>query len=127
MSDEVSKDKEGTQFKQIPPIDLPLNADSKANAEEKVFESFDDYDKESRKKDHQRGEKLKDILHSIVIWGVMIMGVLLIIGILVWAWHILVSDNWHWLSTVQIYDMQKIMSSALLALVVKDYSKRYLK
>ena len=116
-----------TQHKQVLEISPPMDADPRADAEKEAFDSSSDYEKESRKKEHQRGEKLRDTLHKLVVVGVIIMGVLLIFGILVWAWHVLVTDNWHWLSTEQMREIQQIMSSVLLALVVSDYAKKYLK
>lgn len=126
MNDEFNNAEEVAGNKKVRRIKPPDNKEQ-ADAEKTAFESPEGYARESKEKDHQRGEKLKDILHKLVIFGVIIIGCLLIFGIVIWAWHVLVSSNYHWLSMEQVYEIQKIMSSALLALVISDYSKRYLK
>ena len=113
--------------KEVRPIPPPTADDSIANKEQKAFESGDSYEKESRRKDFLRSENLKDILHWLVIGGVIIMGLLLISGIVIWALHVLLPVHKHWLTPEQISEIQKIMSSALLALVISDYSKKFMK
>lgn len=124
MTDQPNKDV--VERKSVPQIPLP-QTDTGQASEEKIALDDEDYVKESLKKEHHRGEKLKDILHSLVKVSVIVVGVLLICGICIWAWHLLVPVKLHWLTTQQIFDIQKIMSSALLAIVISDYAKKYLK
>ena len=119
MNDEVNK--------KVRRIDPPSDADSQADEEKAAFESPSSYEKESRENEHKRGELLKNSLHILVVSGVIIIGGLLIIGIVIWALHVLMPNSLHWLSTTQVNEIQKIMTSALLALVISDYSKKYLK
>ena len=109
------------EVKRIPP---PTGEDSIADKESTAFDA-DGYDKESKRKAHHRGEKLKDILHGFILVGVAIAAILLIFGVLCWAWHVLTPASWHWLTIEQIHEIQKIMSGALLAIVVSDYAKKY--
>lgn len=110
--------------KKVKHIEPPADDDSIADKESQAFEA-DSYDKESKRKAHQRGESLKDTLHNFVQVGVIVVACLLIIGVVIWAWHVLMPSYWHWLTIAQINEMQKIMSSALLAVVVSDYAKKY--
>ncbi len=112
--------------KEVKPILPPATEDSVANKEEKVFEVGDSYEKEFKIRDYLRAENLRNILHWLVVGGVVITGLLLISGIVIWALHVLLPVHWHWLTPEQISEIQKIMSSALLAMVISDYSKKYL-
>ena len=111
----------------ILPIESPPAGDEKSATEKRAIESTTNYEKDAREKEHQRGELLKGIVHRLVVGGIIIVGILMIAGIVIWAWHILTPTKWHWLLMEKIYEIQKIMSSALLAIVVGDYAKKYLK
>lgn len=123
MSASDEQDSSTNQVKRIPVSDV---ADSAASKEDKAFYEVDSYAEESRKQEHLRAETLRHLLHKLVIGGVMIVGALLLIGVVIWGWHVLLPMNLRWLSTDEIVEIQKIMSSALLALVISDYSRKYL-
>lgn len=111
---------------QVKHIPVPDVVDSVASKEDSAFSEVDGYAKESRRQEHLRAETLRRLLHKFVLLGVMIVGALLLVGVLVWGWHVLLPMNLRWLSIDEIVEIQKIMSSALLALVISDYSRKYL-
>ena len=117
---------DSSPHKEVRHISPPATEDSVANKEEKAFEDGDSYQKESIRQDFLRAENLKNILHWLVVGGVVITGLLLIFGIVAWGWHVLLPVHWHWLTPEQISKMQDIMSSALLTLMISDRSKKYL-
>lgn len=100
------------------PVPVPDSVNSEAQKEEERYERVQEY---------KRREAFKGQLHGLIIWGVRTIGWLLIIGVLIWAWHILAPTCWHWLSKERIFDIQSIMSSGLLALVISNYANKYLK
>lgn len=117
---------QGSSPNQVKRIPVPDVADSAASKEDSAFYEVDGYAQESRKQEYLRAETLKHLLHKFVIGGVMIVGALLLVGVLIWGWHVLTPMHWRWLSVAEIVEIQKIMSSALLALVISDYSRKYL-
>jgi len=117
------QDSSTNQVKRIPVSDV---ADSAASKEDIAFYEVDSYAEESRKQEYLRAETLKRLIHKLVMLGVMVVGVLLLVGVIFWGWHVLLPMNLCWLSTDEIVEIQKIMSSALLALVISDYSRKYL-
>ncbi len=110
--------------KAVKHIAPPPDGDAIAVKESEAFE--DNYAEESKRKAHQRAESIKDKLHICAQIALTIVAGLLIIGIIIWAWHILMPLHWQWMTMDQINETQKIMSSALLAIVVSDYAKKYL-
>ncbi len=111
--------------KKVKRILAPTGDDTIAVEEFEVFSDKNSREKESKRKAHQRGESIKDILHICAQFALTIVAGLLIIGVIIWAWHILTPLYLQWLTMDQINEIQKIMSGALLAIVVSDYAKKY--
>ncbi len=114
-----------------PPSSLETNHDDMALEETKAIE-FDTYiDQDKRRREHIRAEKIKDAFAISLQWGIYLVAVLLVTGVLVWAWHLLTPNeppyDWHWLSKDQLYEVQKVMTGSLLALVLSELTHKHLK
>lgn len=84
-----------------------------------------DYAEASKRNDHVRGEGLKTTLHWVALIMTVVIGTILISGVSTWAWHVLTPIHRHWLSPAQLSDIQQTMSSALLAVMLSNYSRKY--
>lgn len=80
---------------------------------------------ESRRKEHKRGETLKSFGHAIILILILVMAVILVSGIVVWAWHVLTTPEWHWLDKEEQWDRLKdIMSSVFFGILLSEYSRK---
>lgn len=84
-----------------------------------------DLDKEAVERDHDRQQNLKDLLLRIIKIGIIVVAVLLIVGVIIWGYHLVMPSKWRWLTEDELGEIQKLMSSALLAVLVSDYAKKY--
>lgn len=106
---------------------LPPEKDAGDTVDRAEFDAFKKgYAQVSEEKDHQRGESLKDKLHWLTHVLIVVMAALLFFGIVTWAWHVLAPASWHWLDVSQWDRLKEAMSSALVAIVVSEYSKKFL-
>jgi len=100
--------------------------DHKAIDESNAFANERDLGKESKYKDHERREDLKHSFYLLMKTFVYIGAGIFLFAALVLTWHMLATDEWHWLSNKQLTDLQKNLSSAALAILVSESAKKYL-
>jgi len=107
-------------------VPLPTNDDSIAAKELQAVDAGS-YDREVKRKEHARSERFKDVLHVCALSVLAIAAVVLFFGISVWGWHFLVPTSLRWLTHEQIDDLHRMMSSALLAVFVREFSRKFFK
>ena len=90
-----------------------------------LTQEMDADEKESRRKEHKRGETLKTWGHWIILILILVMAAILLSGIVVWAWHVLAPFKWHWLDKEEQWDRLKdIMSSVFFGILLSEYSRK---
>ena len=110
-------------FPKIPTPRLPAETpDYKAKKEFHLLEKDRDLDQERKEGDHDRNELTKHWLAWVIRAMIVVAGIALIGGIGIWAWHLL--TPWRWLTPVEISDLQKLVTSALLGMVASEYARR---
>lgn len=107
-------------------IPLPTNDDNIAAKESQAVDE-ESYDREAKQKEHTRSERFKDVLHVSALAVLAIAALILVVGIFVWAWHFLMPTPQRWLTPEQIDELHGMMSSALLAVFVREFSRKFFK
>lgn len=107
-------------------IPLPADDDNIA-AKESEAVGEEAYSRESKQKDHTRSETFKDALHVNALRLIASAAIILIAGIFIWAFHFLMPTSWRWLTPDQIDELHKMMSSALLAVFVREFTRKFFK
>ncbi len=133
--DEGSEDevavKENLAFKRVPQNLYPSSEDEGSEDEVAVKENLafkkEDLSKKAIEKDFYRKEFVKDKLLHVIITILSAFAIIVMLGLIIWAYHLLVPIPWHWLSENQIFEIQKIMSGGLLAMVFGEAVRKYLK
>ncbi|MDD9810510.1 MAG: hypothetical protein OXU71_02160 [Gammaproteobacteria bacterium] len=105
-------------------ISLPTDDDHIADKELQAVDE-ESYGREARKKEHKRTEKFKDAKHTgaLIVFGIATL--VLIVVVLVWAWHLLTPTPWRWLTSGQIDEIHRMMSSAILAVFFREYARKF--
>lgn len=116
---------EGDNLKKIPRPSPPGEGDDLAERESQALSNERDLEKEATERDHDRQQQLKDYLLAIIKIGIFVIAMLLILGVVIWGYHLITPQSWHWLTENQLVEIQKLMTSALLAIVISDYAKKY--
>jgi len=118
--------KDSASSPEVRKIPLPADGD---NIAVKELEAVDEesYDREAKRKEHTRAERFKDTLHVGALSVLAVAAVVLVAGIFVWGWHFLAPAPLRWLTPEQIDDLHRMMSSALLAVFVREFSKKFFK
>lgn len=107
-------------------ISLPTDGDNIAAKELEAVDA-ESYDREAKRKEHTRSERFKDALHYGALSVLAIAAIILVAGISVWGWHFLMPTRWRWLMPDQIDELHGMMSSALLAVFVREFSRKFFK
>ncbi|TXI22310.1 MAG: hypothetical protein E6Q61_09440 [Nitrosomonas sp.] len=93
--------------------------------ESQAFSEKRDLEQESKLNDHKRKEGIRDIVFWAVQISIGIITLILIAGVIIWSFHMLAPDKWHWLTEIQIRDLQKAMSSSLLTLIASEGARKF--
>jgi len=116
--------KDSASSPEVREIPLPADGDNIAVKEVEAVDE-ESYDREAQRKEHTRTERFKDTLHVGALSVLAIAAVVLVAGIFVWSWHFLAPATLRWLTPEQIDDLHRMMSSALLAVFVREFSKKF--
>ena len=84
-----------------------------------------DLEKDAKEKAHHRREEFRDRLQKYIYVVLALFVLLLIVFVFIWGWHLLSPASLHWLTDEQLFKVQGIMSSGLLAVFVSDYARRH--
>ena len=84
-----------------------------------------DLEKDAKEKAHHRREEFRDRLQNYIYVLLALFVILLIVFVFIWGWHLLSPASMHWLTDEQLFKLQGIMSSGLLAVFVSDYARRH--
>ncbi|HHA2497715.1 TPA: hypothetical protein ACOEQV_000866 [Stenotrophomonas maltophilia] len=98
--------------------------DTLATQESNALASEDDLEKVERKNDHTRMESLRDSVYELAGWFLRLSGGLLTVGILFWAWHLLLPEVLWFLSAEQLDRIQVILTTVLFSGLVGGYARR---
>jgi hypothetical protein len=114
----------------IPPFDPPpATGDARAEAEYSAI-ATGSYQAELQERadrgDHDRRERLRDVLSWIVV-RLAVVGAFLLLALLIsWTWHLLAPGGWHYLTDAQITRIETVLFSSFVGGVISTYARRYL-
>lgn len=108
----------------IPPQSIPPDGDDKLVTQElRAFSQG--LDLEAKAAEHRRREALRDMFHGAVSLFIAVGALIMMSTVVVWAYHMLAPAGSHWLTKEQMFELQKVFSGALLAVVVSDNARKY--
>ncbi len=99
------------------PTDIPKGGDKLAERELQALWSHEHLvapEYYARQKRIIRDSQLEDAVHWAVRLFVRFVAMLLVIGIGVWAFHILGKDSWRWLSPEDVAALQSLLFSGTI-------------
>lgn len=112
----------------IPDIEDPKESDEgfeNAKREQYRF-TKEDLENETRILDHSRSEGIKNAVHSVAVVLIASAGIVLLLMMASWTYHVLTPESWHYLSPRQFEELKNMLFSASMALVVSEYAKKML-
>ncbi|MEL6380098.1 MAG: hypothetical protein AAGK25_02015 [Pseudomonadota bacterium] len=74
-----------------------------------------------------RNERLQRALNSVLILALIVFALLTLAFGICWAWHIVMPESSHWLTERQIATVQNFFTGGILASVLSDQFKKYLR
>lgn len=98
--------------------------DKRASAEAVAFGAGSDLQKEKAIKEDVRFQAFRNHLNTGLIGILWIVIVLLGIGILAFAWHILTPTCWHFLEDKALSKLETILATALLSSALSAYASK---
>lgn len=85
-----------------------------------------DLERESEETEHDRAERFKGHFESISICAIWAISIVVALFGLIWFWHLVTPDSWHWLKDPQIEKLQNIFAGIVLAGMLGDHFKKRL-
>lgn len=112
-------------MKQIPLPEINLIPDD--NNASKEAESFENANLEevARRNAHQRKEHFKAHFAkaALIVFWIIVVSFLTIA--LIWVYHLITPEEWHFLTTLQIDKLQTILMSATVIKIGQDYLNKH--
>jgi hypothetical protein len=98
----------------IPPEPLE---DDEASAEALAYASGT-LQKEAERAQHGRRERTRDHIGRATIIGVWVAFLVLVLGALIWSWHLLAPIHWRYLEVSEIAAIQALLSNVIIGAVL---------
>ena len=102
-------------------LNYQTNATSLAEAEALTTQ----IDLEEKTNKHRRAEKFRDLFSRGIQWLIRIVIFVMVVTLLVVAWHHLTPAHWHWLTTDQLADLRTFIFSGAVISAVTTHIQRY--
>lgn len=99
---------------------------SSATPSEQSLQEVQLYEKEAKRRDAQRTQKVKDELFWCLRTALRTITVLVLAAVIVWAWHLVMPDRWRWLSAEDRDLLQTILLSGALSAAATAAAKKVL-
>ena len=104
----------------IRPEEVPKIADPRAEGEMNAFKK-QELSAESQRNEHNRNEKLRNELAWIVRRLLAVIFILVVIALLILAWHYLGPENLKWMSDENLGIVSAILSSGTISALLVHY------
>lgn len=102
--------------------DLAGAGDPKAQKE--AISLNDGLDLEGKKREHDRHQKFRDHANTAVLAVLWLIVVTLLLGIIIFSFHVLSPSNWHFLNATQLADLKGMLGTAILSSALTGYANR---
>lgn len=106
--------------------DEPSNAEraDEIAISESAKMASDTLDADGKEQEHNRHQKFRNHVNwaVLVIFWALAIGVAL--GMLVFVFHLLAPQPWHWLSDAQLDKLQTLLGAALLSSALTQYANK---
>lgn len=93
------------------------NEKTNASSKEQDGFRFENLEEDAKEKEHSRSQKLQDLGAWLARILLIILSIIVIIGLILWAYHSFVPSAWTWLNASQIEKIEslgKILLGAIL-------------
>lgn len=107
------------------PVDLTVIADSAKKQLPPLNDRLAKQEEETKFKDLERGEDYRTHIHRLACFGLYVIGILVIVMIVIRAWHFLLPENIHWLDQKANQDIERIIFGSVLIGVLGKYFKKF--
>jgi hypothetical protein len=104
------------------PPDKP--ADARAEQEAAMLAQGVDLEEDGKKQEHRRYQSFRNHINLALIFVFWIVAVSIMVGILIYAWHIVAPDKWKFLSEKGFNKLQTLLGSAVLSSALSGYVKQ---
>ncbi len=95
--------------------------DELAQAEAIKFGKGDDLELDGQRQEHGRHQRFRNHANAAMLGLFWLMVALVGIGVLVFTWHLLTPDGWHWLEAPSLEKLQTLLASAVLSSAITGY------
>jgi len=119
------------EFRKVPDVKpeefLDDASDQKAIEESKQFGSGkteEQLKKETRENEHNRTERFRGHFNSITIMALWAMAIGVLAFALTWSLHVILPENFHWLTTEQVARIQNVFTGGVLAGLIADQFRK---
>lgn len=75
--------------------------------------------------DHKRAISYKKNLHFIVVIGMWVIGIIIILLVIIRAWHLATNECLHWLSDSQLHVLDSVLFSSVIFSLASRYFSYY--
>ncbi|CAM2331460.1 Transmembrane protein [Ralstonia mannitolilytica] len=83
-----------------------------------------DLEKDGKAQEHRRHQTFRNHINRATIWIFWVIALSLLIGIIIFSYHLLTPDSWHFLAEKQIEKLQTLLPSAVLSSALTGYVNR---
>ena len=95
--------------------------DELAQAEAIKLGKGDDLELDGQRQEHDRHQRFRNHANIAMLGLFWLMAALVGSGALVFTWHLLTPDGWHWLSGPSLEKLQTLLAAALLSSALTGY------
>jgi len=106
-------------------LDIISRSDSALNAPDDLRDKLANRELQHQFKEGVRGEDYRSHIHRLVCIGMYAIGAIIILMILIRAFHFLSPESWHWLTDKENQDIERIIFGTVFISVVGKYFKKY--
>ena len=116
----------------VPDLPPPREAwwryrDTKATLESAAVEGNRDLAQEEATNDHDRMEGLRKHVFICVRVGLWVACVLTVIGLIIWAAHVVLPKSWCWLEDEQLSTIQHVLTTIVFSGLAGSFAQRVMK
>lgn len=106
-------------------LNVISRSDYELNAPDTLRDQLANQELERQFKEGIRGEDYRIHIHRLVCIGMYVIGAIIILMILIRAFHFLSPERWHWLTDKENQDIERIIFGTVFISVIGKYFKKY--
>ncbi|HEY9256535.1 hypothetical protein [Chitinophaga sp.] len=106
-------------------LNIISRSDSALNTPDNLRDRLANQELQHQFREGVRGEDYRIHIHRFVCIGMYAIGAIIILMILIRAFHFLSPERWHWLTDKENQDIERIIFGTVFISVVGKYFKKY--